>query len=349
MEVSYGDFRVTYSLTDFDYPFDPSLIAQYPLPERDSSRLLVLDRKHNRIEHRRFYEIGEYLREGDMLILNDTRVIPCRLIGKKEHTGGITELLLVKRIDEDVWEVMLKGGAKKGNKIIFFSSLNCDVLDRKDEYTVVKFNYDRDWDTILSETGNIPIPPYIRRKPVIGDNEWYQTVFALNKGSIAAPTAGLHFTEKLLFSLKSKGIIIAAVTLHVGAGTFKPVKVESIYDHKMHPEYFDVSNELVETIRRVKAEGGRITAVGTTSVRALEHTAINGDVKAGKGETSIFINPGFKFNVVDAMITNFHLPKSTLLMLVMALAGRENILRAYSEAVSLRYRFYSYGDAMLIL
>ncbi|MBI5192062.1 MAG: tRNA preQ1(34) S-adenosylmethionine ribosyltransferase-isomerase QueA [Nitrospirae bacterium] len=344
---------MTYTLSDFDYTFDPSLIAQYPLPERDSSRLLVLDRKHNRIEHRRFYEIGEYLREGDMLIVNNTRVIPCRLIGKKEHTGGMTELLLIKRIEEDVWEVMLKGRAKKGNKIIFSSSLNCDVQDRrdarKDEYTIVKFNYYGDWDTILSETANIPIPPYIRRKPVEGDKEWYQTVFALYKGSIAAPTAGLHFTEKLLFDLKSKGIIIAAVTLHVGVGTFKPVNVESIDDHKMHPEYFDVSKELADTIRRVKANGGRIIAVGTTSVRALEHAAISGEVMAGKGETGIFIHPGFKFNVIDAMVTNFHLPKSTLLMLVMALAGREGILTAYSEAVSLRYRFYSYGDAMLIL
>ena len=340
---------MTYTLKDFDYPFDPSLIAMYPMSERDSSRLLVLDRENNRIEHRKFYEIGEYLREGDLLILNNTRVIPCRLIGKKEHTGGAIELLLIKRVDEDVWEVMLKGKTTNGIRIIFSSLLNCEVLSRKDEYTIVKFNYDGDWDTILSETGNIPIPPYIRRKPVDGDKEWYQTVYALNNGSIAAPTAGLHFTEKLLFALKSKGIIIAAVTLHVGAGTFKPVKVESIYEHKMHPEYFEVSNELADTIMRVKENGGRVVAVGTTSARALEQAGIKGEVQAGKGETSIFIYPGFKFNMVDAMITNFHLPKSTLLMLVMSLAGRERILKAYSEAVSLRYRFYSYGDAMLII
>lgn len=337
------------SLKDFDYPFDPSLIAQYPLPERDSSRLLVLDRENNSIEHRKFFEIGEYLREGDMLILNNTRVIPCRLIGKKERTGGKTELLLIKKVDENVWEVMLKGRSNIGNKIIFSSSLYCEVLERRDEYAIVKFHYDGDWDKILSETGNIPIPPYIRRKPVEGDKSWYQTVFALNNGSIAAPTAGLHFTEKLLFSLKSKGIIIAAVTLHVGVGTFKPVKVESISEHKMHTEYYEVSKELADTIKKVKANGGRVVAVGTTSARALEHAAIGGEVKAGKGETSIFIYPGFKFNVVDAMVTNFHLPKSTLLMLVMSLAGRDSILKAYSEAVALSYRFYSYGDAMLII
>lgn len=340
---------MTYTLKDFDYPFDPALIAQYPLSERDSSRLLVLDRENNRIEHRKFFEIGEYLREGDLLILNNTRVIACRLIGEKEHTAGKAELLLIKRVDGDVWEVMLKGRSKTGIKIIFSSALNCEVLKRKDEYTIVKFNYNGDWDTILSETGNIPIPPYIRRKPVEGDKEWYQTVFSLNNGSIAAPTAGLHFTEKLLFSLKSKGIIIAAVTLHVGVGTFKPVKVESISEHKMHPEYFEVSKELADTIKRVKAYGGRVVAVGTTSARALEQAAIGGEVKSGKGETSIFIYPGFKFNIVDAMVTNFHLPKSTLLMLVMSLAGRESILKAYSEAVAHSYRFYSYGDAMLII
>lgn len=338
-----------YSLKDFDYPFDPSLIAQYPLRERDRSRLMVLDRKNERIEHRSFFELSEYLNKGDLLVLNNTRVIPCRLFGKKEGTGGATEVLLIKRLRDDVWEVMAKGKLKKGKIITFSPSLYCEVLERNDDCTVVKFFYEGDWDTILSESGNVPIPPYIRRKAVDEDKEWYQTIYALNDGSIAAPTAGLHFTEDMLFSLKSKGIIISAVTLHVGVGTFRPVKVDSIYDHKLHAESFEVSSGLVETIRNVKGDGGRVVAVGTTSVRALEHAAISGDLKAGKGETDIFIYPGFKFKVVDSMVTNFHLPESTLLMLTMAFAGRERILDAYREAVSMRYRFYSYGDAMLIM
>ncbi len=338
-----------YTLKDFDYNFNPSLIAQYPLLKRDTSRLLVLDRKNEKIEHKSFFEAGEYLKRGDMLVLNNTRVTPCRLFGKKEGTGGATEILLIKRLDSDVWEVMAKGRIKKGQKITFSPSLCCEVIQRNDEYTIVRFNYEGDWETILSETGNIPIPPYIRRKTVDGDKEWYQTVFAVNDGSIAAPTAGLHFTEEMLFSLKSKGIIIAAVTLHVGIGTFRPVKVENIYEHKMHPEYYEINSEVVDTIKKVKADGGRVVAVGTTAVRVLEQAAITGDIKAGVGETDIFIYPGFNFKVVDAMITNFHLPKSTLLMLVMAFAGRERIIKAYQEAVSLSYRFYSYGDAMLII
>lgn len=338
-----------YTLKDFDYNFDSSLIAQYPLRKRDSSRLLVLDRTNEKIEHKTFFEAGEYLRRGDMLVLNNTKVIPCRLYGKKDGTGGGTEILLIKRLDDDVWEIMAKGRLKKGQKILFSSSLYCEVLERDDDFTIVKFVYEGDWDAILAETGNIPIPPYIRRKPVDGDKEWYQTVFAVNNGSIAAPTAGLHFTEEMLFSLRSKGIIIAAVTLHVGIGTFRPVKVENICEHKMHPESFEIGSEVAETIKKVKADGGRVVAVGTTSVRVLEQSAMTGDIKAGKGETDIFIYPGFKFNVVDAMITNFHLPKSTLLMLVMAYAGSERIKKAYQEAVSLGYRFYSYGDAMLII
>lgn len=338
-----------YSLKDFDYPFDPSLIAQYPLRERDRSRLMVLDRKNERIEHRSFFELSEYLNKGDLLVLNNTRVIPCRLFGKKEGTGGAAEVLLIKRLRDDVWDVMAKGKLKKGKIITFSPSLYCEVLERNDDCTVVKFFYEGDWDTILSESGNVPIPPYIRRKAVDEDKEWYQTIYALNDGSIAAPTAGLHFTEDMLFSLKSKGIIISAVTLHVGVGTFRPVKVDNIYDHKLHAESFEVSSGLVETIRNVKGDGGRVVAVGTTSVRALEHAAISGDLKAGKGETDIFIYPGFKFNVVDSMVTNFHLPESTLLMLTMAFAGRERIMDAYREAVSMCYRFYSYGDAMLIM
>lgn len=336
-------------IEDFDYPFDPSLIAQYPLSKRDQSRLLVLDRKKGTIEHRRFFELSKYLKRGDLLVLNNTRVFPCRLVGKKDETGGRVELLLIKRLHGDTWEVMAEGRLKQGTKVLFSPSIRCEIIEKNADLVIAEFHYHGDWEGILSEIGNVPIPPYIRRSPVEEDRVWYQTVYASEEGAIAAPTAGLHFTEELLQSLSSSGITITTITLHVGAGTFRPVKVEWIEEHKMSREWFDVRREVVDLIRDTKNRGGKVVAVGTTAVRALEQAATGGEIKEMKGETDLFIYPGFKFKVVDAMITNFHLPKSTLLMLVMAFAGRENILHAYSEAVKLRFRLYSYGDAMLII
>lgn len=336
-------------IEDFDYPFDPSLIAQYPLSKRDQSRLLVLDRKTGAIGHRRFFDLSEYLKKGDVLVLNNTRVFPCRLIGKKDKTGGRVELLLIKKLHGDTWEVMAEGRLREGTKVLLSPSSWCEIVEKNASHVVAEFHYLGDWETLLSEIGNVPIPPYIRRNPVKEDREWYQTVYASEEGAIAAPTAGLHFTEELLQSLISQGVITTCVTLHVGAGTFRPVKVGWIEGHKMSREWFDVRREVADLVRDTKNRGGRIIAVGTTAVRALEQAAIEGEIKEMKGETDLFIYPGFKFRIVDAMITNFHLPKSTLLMLVMAFAGRENILHAYSEAVKLGYRFYSYGDAMLIV
>lgn len=336
-------------IEDFDCPFDPSLIAQYPLSKRDQSRLLALERKKGATEHRRFSDLGEYLKKGDLLVLNNTRVFPSRLIGKKDKTGGRVELLLIKRLHGDTWEVMAEGRLKEGTKVRLSPSSWCEIIEKNADRVVAEFHYHGDWDALLSEIGKVPIPPYIRRSPVKEDREWYQTVYASEEGAIAAPTAGLHFTEELLRSLSSQGVITACVTLHVGTGTFRPVKVEWIEEHKMSHEWFDVKGEVADLIRDTKKRGGKVVAVGTTAVRALEQAAIEGEIREMKGETGLFIYPGFKFRVVDAMITNFHLPKSTLLMLVMAFAGRENILHAYSEAVKLRYRFYSYGDAMLII
>lgn len=336
-------------IEDFDYPFDPLLIAQYPLSKRDQSRLLVLGRKKGAIEHRRFFDLGEYLKKGDLLVLNNTKVFPCRIIGKKDKTGGRVELLLIKRLHGDTWEVMAEGRLKGGTKVRLSPSSWCEIVEKNADHAVAEFHYHGDWEGFLSGIGNVPIPPYIRRSPVKEDREWYQTVYASEEGAIAAPTAGLHFTEELLRSLTSQGVITACVTLHVGTGTFRPVKVEWIEEHKMSREWFDVRREAADLVRDTKNRGGRIIAVGTTAVRALEQAALEGEIKEMKGETGLFIYPGFKFRAVDAMITNFHLPKSTLLMLVMAFAGRENILHAYSEAVKLRYRFYSYGDAMLII
>ncbi len=270
-------------------------------------------------------------------------------MGKKDQTGGQVELLLTRKIQEDTWEAMAEGRVRAGSRIIFLPSCWCEVLERNAGQVVVRFYYEGDWDRLLSKMGHIPIPPYIRRDPVEEDREWYQTVYASEEGAIAAPTAGLHFTEGILHSLSSKGIIIAYVTLHVGMGTFSPVKVEWIEHHKMSSERVEVSQGVVDLIQEAKRGGGRVVAVGTTSVRALEQSVAGGEFRAVRGETDLFIYPGFKFSVVDAVITNFHLPKSTLLMLIMAFAGREKILKAYEEAVKLRYRFYSYGDAMLIV
>ncbi|MEK6560807.1 MAG: tRNA preQ1(34) S-adenosylmethionine ribosyltransferase-isomerase QueA [Nitrospirota bacterium] len=336
-------------MTDFDYPFDPLLIAQYPLEKRDQSRLLVLDKINGKTAHRIFSDIGEYLRAGDILVLNNTRVFPCRLIGEKEETGGRVELLLIKESGENRWEVISNKKLKEGTIIRFSKTCRCEVTGKYGTNYIVKFHYTSDWKELLSEIGQMPLPPYIRRAPSAEDSERYQTVYASEAGAIAAPTAGLHFTDELLGNLILKGIRTVYVTLHVGIGTFRPVKSEFIDRHRMEHERFNVSKEVVELIRETREKKGRVIAVGTTSVRALEQAALTGDLRPAEGETGIFIYPGFKFNVVDAMITNFHLPKSTLIMLVMALAGRENILRAYDEAVLQRYRFYSYGDAMLII
>jgi len=337
------------NITDFDYPFDPLLIAQYPLEKRDQSRLLVLDRINGKTAHRIFSDIGEYLRAGDILVLNNTRVFPCRLIGEKEETGGRVELLLIKQSGENRWEVISNKKLKEGTIIRFSKTCRCEVTGKYGTNYIVKFHYTSDWKELLSEIGQMPLPPYIRRAPSTEDRERYQTVYASEEGAIAAPTAGLHFTDELLGNLSLKGIRTVYVTLHVGIGTFRPVKSEFIDRHRMEHEQFNVSKEVVDLIRQTREKKGRVIAVGTTSVRALEQAALTGDLRPAEGETGIFIYPGFKFKVVDAMITNFHLPKSTLIMLVMALAGRENILRAYDEAVLQRYRFYSYGDAMLII
>ena len=336
-------------IDDFDYPFDPSLIARYPSPKRDQSRLLVLERQGGKIGHRRFFEIGDYFKRGDVLVLNNTKVTPCRIAGKKAVTGGHVELLLIRRQEGDTWEAMAGGRLRIGTKILFSPSCCGEVIGHQDGHVVVKFSYEGEWNSILSKIGQMPIPPYIRRDPVEEDREWYQTVYAAKEGAIAAPTAGLHFTEEMLGSLRAKGISVACITLHVGIGTFKPVKVEWIEGHQMESEWFEVGGEAVEQIGKAKAGGGRVVCVGTTSVRALEQAAASGEFRNASGETGLFIYPGFQFRVTDAVITNFHLPKSTLLMLVMAFAGRENILKAYEEAVKLRYRFYSYGDAMLII
>lgn len=308
-----------------------------------------MERQGGKIEHRRFFEIGDYLARGDVLVLNNTKVTPCRIVGKKAGTGGHVELLLIRRREGDVWEAMAGGRLRPGTKILFSLSCCGEVMGHQDGHVVVNFSYEGEWNSVLSEIGQMPIPPYIRRDPVEEDRKWYQTVYAAKEGAIAAPTAGFHFTEEMLDALRDKGLNVVCITLHVGIGTFKPVKVEWVKGHRMENEWFEVAGEAVEQIQKAKAGGGRVVCVGTTSVRALEQAAAGGEFRRAQGETGLFIYPGFQFRVTDAMITNFHLPKSTLLMLVMAFAGRENILKAYEEAVKLRYRFYSYGDAMLII
>jgi S-adenosylmethionine:tRNA ribosyltransferase-isomerase len=339
---------------DFYYDLPESLIAQDPLEDRSGSRLLVLDKNTGAIEHRTFRDITDYLHKGDCLIINDTKVIPARLIGEKlpEAAGAKSiELLLLKRLEKDVWETLVKPGkkAKPGTLISFGGGiLTGEILDIMEEGNrLVRFKYDGIFEEILDRLGEMPLPPYIRHK--LKDRDRYQTVYAKYEGSAAAPTAGLHFTRELLDDIEKQGIIIARVTLHVGLGTFRPVKVEDITKHHMHSEYYRVLPEEASRINEAKKAGGRIICVGTTSCRTIETAADNeGKVIPGYGETSIFIYPGYKFKIMDALITNFHLPESTLLMLVSALAGRENILEAYREAVKQEYRFFSFGDAMFI-
>ncbi len=341
------------STSDFYYDLPEELIAQRPSEKRDNSRLLVLNSQSGEIEHRSFFNIEDYLRPEDILVVNSSRVIPARLLGKSEKTGSEVELLLLRMYDNGDWETLVRPGkrAKVGARVKFSDVLTAEVVGMAEEGNrVVRFSYSPEYKSIyevINEVGNMPLPPYITEK--LSDKERYQTVYAKENGSAAAPTAGLHFTNELLERLKKKGVGYAELTLHVGLGTFRPVKVDKIEEHIMHAEHFHISEECAEEINRRRRNGGRIIAVGTTSCRVLESvTDEQGIVHPMDGETKIFIYPGYRFKAVDALITNFHLPESTLLMLVSALAGKENIMRAYETAVKERYRFFSFGDCMLI-
>lgn len=338
-------------LKDFNYDLPEELIAQDPLEDRSSSRLMVLHKDTGRIEHKIFRDIIDYLNPGDCLVINDTKVIPARLMGIKEDTGVAIEVLLLKRNADDVWECLVKPGkkARTGARIVFGEGLLVgeivDVIE--DGNRMIKFHYEGIFEEILDKLGQMPLPPYITHK--LQDKNRYQTVYARNEGSAAAPTAGLHFTKELLEKIKEKGVNVVSITLHVGLGTFRPVKVDKIEEHHMHTETFNISKEAADTINRTRAAGGRVIAVGTTSCRTLESAAADdGTIPARSGDTDIFIYPGYKFKAIDCLITNFHLPESTLIMLVSALAGRDNIMNAYETAVKERYRFFSFGDAMFI-
>lgn len=337
--------------SDFYFDLPQELIAQDPLEDRSSSRLLVLDKETGEMEHRVFYDIVEYLHEGDCLVLNNTKVIPARLMGTKKDTGATIEVLLLKRRENDIWETLVKPGkkAKPGTVITFGEGLlTGTVVDIVDEGNrLIQFSYEGIFEEVLDKLGEMPLPPYITHK--LQDKNRYQTVYAKYEGSAAAPTAGLHFTKELLAQVAEKGVKIAYVTLHVGLGTFRPVKEENVLEHHMHSEFYQVTPEAAKLINDTKAAGGRVICVGTTSCRTIESAADqNGVVQAGCGDTEIFIYPGYQFKVLDNLITNFHLPESTLIMLVSALAGREHVLRAYETAVEMKYRFFSFGDAMFI-
>ncbi|WZL71541.1 tRNA preQ1(34) S-adenosylmethionine ribosyltransferase-isomerase QueA [Clostridiaceae bacterium 35-E11] len=337
---------------DFYFDLPEDLIAQSPIKNRDQSKLMTVDRETGAIQHKIFENIIEYLRKGDCLILNDTKVIPARLFGIKEHTGGKVEFLLLKRINKDQWETLVKPGkkAKVGDTIVFGEGiLKANVVGMGAEGSrIIEFQYKGIFEEILDKLGTMPLPPYIKEH--LEDKERYQTVYAKYEGSAAAPTAGLHFTDALLEKIRNKGVRIAFVTLHVGLGTFRPVKDDNILEHKMHSEFYMISQETADIINRTKLNGGRIISVGTTSTRTLESIGDeNGMVHAGQGWTDIFIYPGYRFKVIDGLITNFHLPESTLIMLVSAFCGRETTLNAYQEAIKKQYRFFSFGDAMFIV
>jgi S-adenosylmethionine:tRNA ribosyltransferase-isomerase len=339
------------NVKDFDFDLPEELIAQHPLEQRDSSRLMVLDKETGEINHKKFHDIVGYLNEGDTLVLNNTRVMPARLIGEKEGTHGKIEFLLLKRIEKDKWECLAKPGktAKVGRRFIFGEGkLKAEVVEVKENGNrIVEFFYDGIFEEVLDALGEMPLPPYIHER--LEDRERYQTVYSKENGSAAAPTAGLHFTKELLEEIKNKGINVAYVTLHVGLGTFRPVKVESLEEHEMHSEFYVLSKESADIINETKKRGNAIISVGTTSTRTLETIGDeDGFVKEQSGWTNIFIYPGYKFKVVDNLITNFHLPESTLIMLVSTLAGKENVMNAYKEAVKEKYRFFSFGDAMFI-
>ncbi len=336
---------------DFNFDLPEELIAQHPLEQRDHSRLLVLDKHSGNITHRRFDDILDYLVPGDVLVINNTRVIPARLFGMKAGGTAHIEVLLLKPVDNepDCWEVLVRPGkrAKIGTQVIFGEGkMTGTVMEDTDTGRIMKFEYNGIFNEILDELGTMPLPPYIKAK--LDDQERYQTVYAKERGSAAAPTAGLHFTKELLAEVKARGIEVVEVLLHVGLGTFRPVQVDDVLNHKMHSEYYRITEEAAATINKALEEGRRVIAVGTTSTRTLESSAKDGRVVAGEGDTSIFIYPGYQFQILSGLITNFHLPKSTLVMLVSALAGRDHILHAYEEAVKERYRFFSFGDAMFI-
>lgn len=338
--------------SDFYYDLPKELIAQDPLEDRSSSRLLVLHRKSGRVEHRVFTDIVEYLKPGDCLVRNNTKVIPARLYGTRVDTGATIELLLLKHMENDVWETLVKPGkkARKGAVISFGDGiLTGEIIDvKEDGNRLIQFRYEGIFEEILDQLGQMPLPPYITH--TLKDKNRYQTVYAKYEGSAAAPTAGLHFTEELFQKLEEKGVLVANVTLHVGLGTFRPVKVDDVSKHHMHTEFYQVTKEEADKINKAKQAGGRIVCVGTTSCRTIESAADeNGVLKPGQGDTDIFIYPGYSFKMMDVLITNFHLPESTLLMLVSALAGKEQVMRVYEEAVQERYRFFSFGDAMIIL
>lgn len=337
--------------SDFDFYLPEELIAQHPLEKRDYSKLMVLDKETGKIEHKHFYNVIEYLNSGDTLVLNNTRVMPARLIGEKAESGGKIEFLLLKRIEGDKWECLAKPGkrAKIGTEFVFGKGkLKCKVVDIVEEGNrIIEFSYDGIFEQVLDELGEMPLPPYITER--LDDRERYQTVYSKEQGSAAAPTAGLHFTKELLEEVKKKGVNIAYVTLHVGLGTFRPVKVDDVNEHVMHSEFYNLEEEDAKIINDTKKRGNKIISVGTTSTRTLETIGDeNGFVKAQSGWTNIFIYPGYEFKVVDKLITNFHLPESTLIMLVSALSGKEKVMNAYNEAVKERYRFFSFGDSMII-
>jgi S-adenosylmethionine:tRNA ribosyltransferase-isomerase len=337
-------------VSDFDYSLPIELIAQKPSPARDESRLMIIDRKTGNIEHKIFKDLTYFLTPADLLVLNDTQVIPARLHGKKK-TGGKIEILLLSRITDNVWEALVfpGRGTGVGTELSFGGGkLTGKIVDRKESGTrIVDFKYKGNFWNILAELGETPLPPYIKED--LPEKERYQTIYAKKKGASAAPTAGLHFTEDLIKKIKDKGIRVCTVTLHTGLATFRPVKEEFVEDHEMYKEYYEISPEVAKEINDVKATGGRVVAVGTTTVRALESACGGRGVKAGAEETDLFIYPGYKFKAVDSIITNFHFPKSTLLMLVSAFANRELIFKAYEEAIKQKYRFYSFGDAMMII
>ena len=338
-------------LSEFDFPFDSSLIATHPSVPRDHARLLVLQPLDCSLAHRRVDDLPDLLRSGDLLVVNNTKVLAARVVGRKRPSGVEVEILFVKDLGDGIWEVLIKGTFRPGQIIEMGVGTSAVVVERGATRTTVRVESPIPLSEWLRQYGRMPLPPYLKRAPIDQDREWYQTLFAQHEGAIAAPTAGLHFTPELVTRLQQRGIGLTTVTLHVGVGTFKPVIVDQIEDHRMGTEWIEVGTEAVRAIRQVQATGGRIVAVGTTVVRAIETAALAaaGEVRPYQGETDMFMTPGFSFKVVDALLTNFHLPRTTLLMLVSAFAGTEFLRQAYAEAVRQRYRFYSYGDAMLVL
>jgi len=336
--------------TDFDYPLPEELIAQHPPKERGTSRLLVYNRASRRIFHHNFSEIASFFDKKDLLVFNDTKVIPGRLYGRKK-TGGKVELLLVREVEPDIWEAMVRSSRKVSSGLVFYfeGGLEAEVVEKKEEITLLRLSHPQDARAAIERYGKMPLPPYIDRAVEDADESRYQTVFAKRQGAVAAPTAGLHFTEEIMGQLGAKGVATACVTLHVGPGTFRPVKVERVEDHRMHSEWFEIDEETAERVNKTRENGGRVVAVGTTAVRTLESAFSGGKVLPKKGFTDIFIYPGCRLHLVDCMVTNFHLPRSTLFMLIATFVGTDELKRIYAEAVRERYRFFSYGDAMLIL